>query len=172
MRRASIMLLWIVRVAAFVFVVSGLSSAQDRNKNESRPQQQVLRQLHPELIESDPLKGIRLLAGYKHKGAADFEGNQVGEISKKGGVKIKYEMGLSQGMAVNSDQKAAYVWYREQKVDDRIVKYALSKNNTLTISIPISDDRNSLHVANFYGTIKKPEDVADMLLMILPFAYK
>ena len=75
-------------------------------------------------------------------------------------------------MAVDPDRKGAYVWYREQKVDNRITKFALSKNNTLIISIPMSDDPNSLHVANFYGAIRKPEDIADMLLMILPFAYK
>jgi len=36
---------------------------------------------------------------------------------------------------------------------------------------PLSNDPNSLHVANFSGEIKKPEDIADMLLMILPYAY-
>ena len=148
------------------------SSAQDRSKQQPAPQRTVLRQLHPEPVESDPPQGIRLLAGYRHKGARDFEGNQVGEISKSDGVKIKYEMGFSQGMAVDLDQKGAYVWYREQKGDGRITRYALSKENTLIISIPLSDDPKSLHVANFYGTIRKPEDIADMLLMILPFAYR
>lgn len=172
MRRASLTLSWTVIVLATMFAVLLPCTAQDRSKQKSRPQQTVLQQLHPELVESDPPKSIRLLAGYKHKSAIDFEGNQVGEISKSDGVKIKYEMGFSQGMAVDPGQKAAYVWYREQKVDGRIIRYALSKNNTLIISIPFSDDPNSLHVANFYGTIKKPEDIADMLLMILPFAYK
>ena len=122
-------------------------------------------------MESDPPKGIGLLAGYKHKGATDFEGNQVGEISKPDGVKIKYEMGFSQGMAVDSDQRAAYIWYRDQKVNGRITRYALNKSNVLMISIPLSNDPNSLHVANFYGAIKKPQDIDDMLLMILPYAY-
>jgi hypothetical protein len=130
------------------------------------------RQLHPKPVESDPPKGIRLLAGYKHKSATDFEGNQVGEISKRDGVKIKYELGFSQGMAVNVDQKAAYVWYREQKTNMRTAHYALNKAHVLMMSIPLDDEPNTLHVANFYGTIEKPEDIADMLLMILPFALK
>jgi hypothetical protein len=39
------------------------------------------------------------------------------------------------------------------------------------ISIPLDDTPKTLHVANFYGTIKKRDDIADMLLMVLPFAY-
>src|SRR6185369_11552992 len=79
-------------------------------------------------------------------------------------------MELSQGMAVKSGQRVAYVWYREQKVNGRVTRYALNKSNLLMIS-PLSNDPNSLHVANFSGEIKKPEDIADMLLMILPYAY-
>lgn len=171
MKRTSLKLRWAIKVMAIVFVVSHCSSAQDR-KNDSRPGQSVLRQLHPEPVESDPPKGIGLLAGYKHKSAADFEGNQVGEISKRDGVKVKYEIGFSQGMAVDTDKKANYVWYREQKTNARITRYALNKSNVLMISIPLDDVPNTLHVANFYGTIKKADDIADMLLMILPFAYK
>jgi hypothetical protein len=119
-----------------------------------------------------PPKGINLLAGYKHKAATDFEGNQVGEISMSDGIKIKYEMGFSQGMAVDPNQKNVYVWYREQKLNSRITRYALSKDNILIISVPLSDEPNTLHAANFYGQIRNPDDIADMLLMILPFAYK
>jgi hypothetical protein len=172
MKRASQELIWFIAVISIVFVISCSCSAQDKKKRaETRPEQTVLRQLHPEPVENDPPKGIRLLAGYKHKGATDFEGNQVGEISKPDGVKIKYEMGLSQGMAVDAEQRAAYVWYRDQKVNGRVTRYALNKSNVLMISIPLSDDPNSLHVANFYGTIKKPQDIADILLMVLPYAY-
>jgi hypothetical protein len=172
MRCSSFTFRWIIKVAAFVLIMSQFSSAQERSKNESPEQQTALRQLHPKAVESEPPKGIKLLAGYKHKGATDFEGNKVGEISKSGGVKIRYEMGFSQGMAVDSDRKTTYVWYREQRVDGRITAFALSTSNTLVISIPFSDDPKSLHVANFYGTIRKPEDIADMLLMVLPLAYK
>jgi hypothetical protein len=171
MRRASLTVCWTIKVMAIVFAVSHLSSAQDKSKQETAPQRTVLRRLHPEPVESDPPKGIRLLAGYKHKGATDFEGNQAGEISRSDGVKIKYEMGFSQGMAVEPDQKAAYLWYREQKLNGRITRYALSKDNVLVVSVPLDNMPNTLHVANFYGTIRRRDDIADMLLMILPFAY-
>ena len=172
MKHTSLTLRWAIEVMAIVLAISNLSTAQDRSKQEIAPQKTVLRQLHPEPVEDDPPKGISLLAGYKHKSGTDFEGNQVGEISKRYGVKIKYEMGFSQGMALDADRKASYVWYREQKMNGRITRYALSKINILTISIPLDDDANTLHVANFYGTIRKPEDIVDMLLMISPSAFK
>jgi hypothetical protein len=171
MRRASLILLLTIAVVAIVPVVSQLGSAQDRSKQGTRPEKTVPRQLHPEPVESDPPKGIRLLAGYKHKSATDFEGNQVGDISKSDGVKIKYEIGFSQGMAADPDQKAAYVWYREQNFSGRTIRYALRKDNMLMISVPLEVAPNTLHAANFYGTIRKQNDIADMLLMILPFAY-
>ncbi|MDX6404607.1 MAG: hypothetical protein QOH70_2062 [Blastocatellia bacterium] len=169
MRRASLILLLTIAIVA---LVSQLGSAQDRSKQETSPEKTLLRQLHPEPVESDPPKGIRLLAGYMHDSSTDFEGNQVGKISKSNGVKIKYEIGFSQGMAVEPEQTAQYVWYREQKANGRIARYALSKSNVLMISVPLDDEPNTLHVANFYGKIQKPEDIADTLLMILPFAFK
>lgn len=172
MKRATQKLIWVIQVMSIVLVMSHSRSAQDNRTNtDSNPQQSVLRRLHPRPVDSEPPKGIGLLAGYKHTGGTDFEGNQVGEISKPDGVKIKYEMGLSQGMAVDSAQRAAYIWYRDLKVNGRVTRYALNKSNVLVISISLSNDPNSLHVANFYGAIQKPEDIADMLLMILPYAY-
>jgi hypothetical protein len=155
MKHVALTLRSAIKLMAIVFVLSHSCFAQDRSKQETGQQRRTVRQLHPEAVEEDPPKGIRLLVGYKHKGAIDFEGNQVGEISKNDGVKINYEMGFSQGMAVESDRKAVYVWYREQRIDARVTRYALSKRNILIISIPLSEDPTSLHVANFYGTIKK-----------------
>jgi hypothetical protein len=172
MKDSALTFCWTLKVLAIVFAGSQLCFAQDRSKQETRPEESVLRQLHPKPLASDPPKGISLLAGYEHKSAPDFEGNQVGEISSSGGVKIKYEMGFSQGMAVDPSQKAAYVWYREQKINGRITRYALRTSNLLVVSIPLGEEPNTLHCANFYGTITKPDNIADMLLMILPFAYK
>jgi hypothetical protein len=171
MRRASLTLCWTIKVLAIVFALSQFCFAQDRSKQGTPPEQTVLGQLHPEPVGGDPPKGVRLLVGYKHKGATDFEGNQVGEISKNDGVKIKYEIGFSQGLAVDPDQKATYLWYREQKVNGRIIRSALSKKKILMISIALDDAPSSLHAANFYGEIRRPDDIADMLLMVLPFAY-
>ncbi len=169
MKPSAVVLCWTTLV---IVVAWNISFAQDSEKNAQEPKQEVSRQLHPDPKESEPPKGIRLLPGYKHKSATDFEGNRVGEISSPDGVQIKYEMGLSEGMVVDTDQRATYTWYREQKTNGGVTRYALNKNNVLMISIPLDDTPGTLHVANFYGTIKKSDDIADMLLMILPFAYK
>jgi photosystem II stability/assembly factor-like uncharacterized protein len=131
--------------------------------------QNLSQELYPTLVDSSPPEGIKLLPGYQHRGATDFEGNQRGEISKTGGLEIKYEMGLSEGMLVNRNRKAAYVWYKEQRVDNRITRYALTKMNVLIISVSLAAERKSLHAANFYGQIRRPEDIPQMLSMILPF---
>lgn len=157
-----------LQVMSIALVLSNAAFTQDKRKHQA-PQQSLLRRLHPDLVESDPPKGIRLLGGYKHKSTTDFEGNQVGEIFMRNGVTIKYEIGLSQGMAVDINQKAKYVWFREQKTGDRIVRYALNKGNVFIISIPLDDAPGTLHVANFYGRINKRQDIADMLLMIMAF---
>jgi hypothetical protein len=79
-------------------------------------------------------------------------------------------MGFSQGLAVDPVQETTYVWYREQKVNGRLVRYALNKSNVLIISVSLSDELGTLHAANFYGAIRRPDDIADMLLMVVPFA--
>lgn len=162
---------WAVVVLASMFFVLPSSSAQCRNKPE-KSGTKVARQLHPDSIQKEPPMGIKVLIGYKHEGSTDFEGNQIGEISKKDGAKIKYEMGFSQGLAADPNLKTKYLWYRELRVNRRTIRYALTKNAVLIISIPLSDDLNSLYAVNFYGTIRKPEDIADMLLMILPAVYR
>ena len=167
MKHIGVVLGW---TTLLIVVAPHISVAQDSEKIQN-PKQQVQRQLHPAPADSDPPKGIGLLPGYKHKSTTDFEGNQVGEISSPDGTRIRYEMGLSQGMAVDVDQRATYTWYREQKTKGRVTRYALTRNNVLMISIPLDDTPGTLHVANFYGTIKKRDDIADMLLMVLPFAY-
>lgn len=161
-----------VTLFVIAFAASSFSFAQKASKQRVDPKRTTLEQLHPPLVESEPPKGISLLIGYKHRSGTDFEGNNVGEVLKAGGLKIRYEIGFSQGEAVESSQKNKYLWYREQSINGRIVKYALNRSRTLIITIPLDATPNTWHAANFYGEIKRPEDIADMLLMVLPFAYQ
>lgn len=130
--------------------------------------QAAIDKLHPPLVEAPAPMGIKLLQGYVHRSATDFEGNKVGQIYKEGGVKIRYEIGMSQGHAVNLDQKNNYQWYKEQIVHGGKVKLALDKKNMLIITLPL-DAKSSWHAANFYGEIKKPEHIVDMILMVFTF---
>ncbi|MGH9948997.1 MAG: hypothetical protein ACRD6X_17640 [Pyrinomonadaceae bacterium] len=162
---------WVSVVFLGMFALSSLCFAQVEGKQDTL-QKKVKQRLHLEPTESEPPQGIRLLAGYRHKSSTDFEGNQIGVISKEDGAKINYELGFSQGLSVDSSHKDSYIWYREQKVGNRIIRLALKKNDILIISIPLDDDSTSLHAANFYCLAKKPEDFADVLLIVLPFALR
>jgi hypothetical protein len=154
---------------AIAFVAMFPCRAQVERKDPLK--QEITERLHPKPVNGGLPAGIQLLAGYQNSSSIDFEGNQVGQISKNGGVRIKYEIGFSQGMAADPALKASYAWYREQKVGNKIVRFAKDKN-VLIVSVSLSDDPRELHAANFYGTIKGSGDTADMLLMILPFVYR
>ena len=61
-----VMLRWIIKATAILFAAS-LSHpypAQIKSKQQA-PREKLLRQIHPEIEESDPPKGIGLLTGYK-----------------------------------------------------------------------------------------------------------
>ena len=127
--------------------------------------------------------GIRLLEGYKYK-----KGNTVdaliGTISKHGGLLIEFEAGLNQGFAADPKEKDKYLWYREQIVNGRKVMLALIKpglktvwepdnprspemGNILLITFPLDIQRD--HAVNFRAEVLNPQEVADMLLMVLTF---
>ncbi len=142
------------------------SYAQESDKKQKDAKGAILESLHPSLAEASAPMGIKLLTGYTHKAGTDFEGNKVGVISKEGGVKIRYEIGMSQGHAVDLNMKDRYRWYKEQIIQGRKIKLALDRENELLITIPL-DEKSSWNAANFYGVIKKPEDMVDMTLMIL-----
>jgi hypothetical protein len=140
--------------------------AQEVNDIQKSTKKRIKDSLYPRLVESVPPMNINLLAGYKNTSATDFEGNDIGQIIGFGGVQIKYEIGRSQGLAVDIHQKRKYFWYREQLVQGYKVRIALNKKKTLIVSIQL-DEKSHWYAANFYGKIRKNSDISDMLLMIL-----
>lgn len=106
---------------------------------------------------------IRLLQGYVHTRLQGID-TSVGRISKKGGVTISYDIGTLAGNYAKSHSKDAR-WYREQTVAGAPVQIAFSKTGTVFITFPKSS-------ANFYAQIKTPEQLADVLLMVLTFPKK
>src|SRR5262249_50356713 len=129
--------------------------------------QQLLNQLHPPATEKPAPDGIKLLPGYRHKGATDFEGNSTGQIWKKGGLKISYAMGFSWGQEADPQNKAAYLEYSEQTINGRVVRFAFRKDKLFIISVPLDDAPNTSHAANFSAKVSKPEDAADMKTIAL-----
>jgi hypothetical protein len=109
--------------------------------------------------------GIKLLPGYAHQKLKGID-SRVGRISKNGGVRFQYDLGgLGWGNLVNNvlKDKDNLLWSREQVIDGRIVQLAMTKDRTLNVTFPETR-------ANFYGTARSEEDVADMLLMVLSYA--
>jgi hypothetical protein len=138
---------------------------QERGKPDA--QQELLKQLHPPPTEKEAPAGIKLLPGYRHKGATDFEGNATGQIWKKGGLKINYAMGFSLGQEADPKQKATYLQYSEQTINGRTVRFAFTKAKIFIISLPLNDAPDTFHAANFSTKVQRPEDAADMVTMAL-----
>ena len=140
--------------------------AQGHEKSPD-PRQEILEQLHPRLREQEAPNGIKLLQGYKHKGATDFEGNNTGKIWKKGGLKIDYAIGFSWGQEVDPKARGQYLQYSEEIVNGRIVRIAFTKDKVLMISVPLGDTADTLNAANFSTKVDQPEDAADLVTMAL-----
>ena len=139
---------------------------------QQNPKQDLLNKLHPPEVERPAPAGIKLLPGYRHKGATDFEGNSTGHIWKKGGLKINYAMGLSWGQEVDPKNKSSYIDYSEQTINGRVVRFAFTKEKLFIISVPLDDTPDTLHAANFSTKVSKPDDAAAMRTMALSLLQK
>jgi hypothetical protein len=139
---------------------------------QQNPKQELLNQLHPPEIEKPAPAGIKLLPGYRHKGATDFEGNVTGHIWKKGGLDIRYAIGLSWGQEADPQKKSAYLEYSEQTINGRVLRFAFTKEKLFIISVPFDDTPNTLNAANFSTRVSKPDDAADMKTMALSLLRK
>jgi hypothetical protein len=158
-----------LRLLGFVVValwLPGVSSAQEQQKSHDSPQE-TLDRLHPKATEQPAPHRIKILAGYKHKGATDFEGNNTGKIWKKGGLKIIYAIGFSWGQEVDPKDKDTYLQYSEKVVNGWVVRLALTRKKMFMVSVALGDMPNTLHAANFSTKVEKPEDAADMVTMAL-----
>ncbi|HEX8492104.1 MAG TPA: hypothetical protein VF658_04625 [Pyrinomonadaceae bacterium] len=162
---------WFSLKLLITIVIAGclpiFSSAQEEKKKNTDSRQEILDQLHPKPTEKEAPHGIKLLPGYKHKGATDFEGNATGEIRKKNGLKITYAMGLSWGQEADPKDKDKYLQYSEQVINGRVVRFAFTREKVFIVSVPLDDAPDTAYAANFYTKVQKPEDTTDMVTMAL-----
>jgi hypothetical protein len=161
------LILSVVAFGVMTACVPAPSLAQEKKKAEPDPRQELLDRLHPKPTEREAPGGIKLLPGYKHKGATDFEGNTTGEIRKKGGLKISYAMGFSWGQEADPKEKEKYLQYSEQVISGRVVRFAFTKEKVFIVSVPLEDTPDTAYAANFSTKVQKPEDAADMVTMAL-----
>lgn len=143
-----------------------------REKDSAIPER-VVDVLHPKPTKNNSrsVAGIKLLPGYNATHAKDFEGNEYGEIEKRGGLKITYQIGLNQGQMVKTAELNQYIYYYRQIVDGRSVLSALTKEKIFIVSVPLND-KDPNHAANFLAKVEKPEAANDMLVMALSLLEK
>jgi hypothetical protein len=117
-----------------------------------------------------PPGALQLLPGYTHVPKQGFD-SVAGEISKKDGLTIQYEIGRVRkpgAFALGGDfsDRAAGLrdaeWLKKQVVNGQTMNVAYSKDNMLYVSFPESG-------VNFHVKAKTPEEVAEVLLMLLTY---
>jgi hypothetical protein len=135
------------------------------------------------LADDPPYGGLKLLDGYRYKRGRTMD-TINGLIYKDGGLSIEFESGISEGYAADPEQKAKYLWYREQLINGHKVFLALGEGDTATkwkperprssklgrvliVTFPGTFGQND--AANFYAEVLDEKEIAEALLMVLTF---
>lgn len=115
-----------------------------------------------ELRSPDNLDKMVLLEGYgriSHQGIDTI----VGEITKNGGLTIRYGIGELSGNFVDQcGNQIECLWKRTQSFGDHDVVIALTNDRTMIATFP------DLH-ANFFAKVENEEQIAEFLLMVLTY---
>ncbi len=125
--------------------------------------------------QEERLGGIKLLPGYKHEPLQGID-SIVGRIVGPKGLVIHYEIGIIPrgpfaigGAFVNAAKrvpKDRLRLYREQVIQGHPVHVAYLKDGTLIVTYPKSIPGKGI---NFRTKVSGPEQMADVLLMLLTF---
>jgi hypothetical protein len=126
---------------------------------------------------------VKLLPGYHIKSEPGLD-VVAWTIEKPGGLIVHFEAGLSEGLAVNPEDRDKYAWCRETTFNRQRVLLALTRpgveidpslnkernlppGSVLLVSYPLGGHKG--HAANFIGRVANSEEMLDMLLMVLTF---
>ena len=119
------------------------------------------------IVATEPNKcPVTLLKGYKHKGQFGID-SRPGTIYKDGGLIITYDICGQAGCAIlpgNSRTDERFTAYTEQSINGIIIRIAFKKANPSECVMTLPK-----YYANFVAQIKTPQEMADMLLMVLSF---
>jgi hypothetical protein len=139
--------------------------AQEAKKKEPDPRPDEVSPTQRKTPLTEAPHGVKLPAGYEHRGEIDFEGTAAGDIWKPGGLKIGYVIGPMFGQIVKPQDKACQKYW-EQVVNGRTVRFC-SRDKYLLISLPLGGAADTLGGANFGAAVEKIEDAADMVTIAL-----
>jgi hypothetical protein len=113
-----------------------------------------------------PPGSIRLLPGYSHQREMGID-SLAGRISKPGGPTIRYDM-RKYGTTGAHDliQSGKAIWSKSQVIDGTSVTMAMRDDQTLVLTVGKTSDSNESE-SFVVESVRTPEDVADVLLMLL-----
>ena len=116
----------------------------------------------PAVPESYVPGDIRLLEGYKHIRRQGID-TTVGDISKAGGMTIRYDIGrLAGAYADRCMGRENCVWFKRQVVNGSELWLGLTKEGEILATFRGDD-------ANFFAQTKSTEDIVDFLTMVLTY---
>jgi hypothetical protein len=132
--------------SALLFLALGSISAQDRNAAR---------------IVASSRSPVALLSGYKVQVIPGID-SSGGKIWKERGLTIEMELCCGFGNAAESVDKSQILWREEQTFNGQRVVCVYTRSKDLIVSFPKL-------VTNFRAKIRNPNDLTEMLLMVLTF---
>lgn len=119
--------------------------------------------IYPTPTPPPPPGNIKMLPRYVHKIEQGID-TAVGNISKENGLRIEYDIGFLAGnyaMGKYSRQAENINWFKTQMVNNHNLMIVYLKDGKIYATFDKS--------TNFYATIRKDEELADFLLMIMTY---
>lgn len=135
----------------------------------------------------DSFLAIQLLEGYSAKRQSAVDAS-AWTIAGKNGFRIEYEAGPNQGSAADPAKMEDYSWYREQKVNGYLARFALIKvgvksvfepkdsrgqppGNILLVTFLLEGPKSDF-AANFQAKIRNEGELADTMLIVTTYQPK
>lgn len=114
--------------------------------------------------KAPPPGNMSLLPGYEHYKGRGID-TSVGEIVKKDGMKIWYDIGHMAGRVLKQtyDKKTSQPYFKEVQVNGDTFLLTWNEAGEITTTFVKG-------YANFFAMAKTPEDFADFLLMVMTYS--
>lgn len=117
----------------------------------------------PKPLPSSPPPGnMSLLPGYEHQRLRGID-SEVGQISKKDGLMIRYDIGgMAGNRAMSAESKAPLVWSRVINVGGEDLRIVYFSDGKLIATF-------ERQYANFFAHTGNRDEVEDFLIMVMTY---
>ncbi len=142
-------------LAAWMLIVILMSvnaaSAEEAKKGDAKGEPAAT------VVALTPTMSVQLLPGYTHEKKKGTD-SIVGEIAKKDGPTISYDIGLYGQKTLENE-----LWHKDQTLLGKKVKIVFSKQKELLVVVGAGEKV----YASFFTRVKSEEDVAEVLLIVM-----